>query len=695
MRKSVLLKMIIVFQYSFFGFNYSFAQPGEWTWMHGSMAAFSGGNYGVQGIPSPTNEPPGVYEPCEWTDLNGNFWTFGGYTSANFYNDLWKYDPVSNQWTWVKGPGVINDPGNYGTLGISSPFNNPPYRASTPSWTDNLGNLWMFGGYSGYSDLWKFDVFSNEWTWIKGPNTPGNTGTYGTQGVPSTLNNPSGRWETAVTWTDATGDLWLFGGTLGGILNDLWRYHIATDEWTWMQGSQSTGMPAVFGTKGIEDPLNTPGGRMCYSKWKDVSGNLWLFGGSISAASYNDLWRYNPATNNWAWISGSSSPGAPGVYGTKCVTDSLNIPGARWENRTSWTDVDGNFWLFGGGDNTSVSVVRNDLWKYCVAKNEWTWVSGDNVTNAPGNWGTMGISSPTNKPDGRFGSIGGTDNNGNLYMFGGYNSATGPCNDLWRFKIDTTCAACISVPVALFNAPNHICSGTCIDFNNLSMNATSYQWSFAGAIPAVSTDVNPTGICYNTPGTYDVELIASNSNTSDTLFLANFITVYPNPPPQGIIQSGDTLFANQGAGSYQWYYNGVVIPGATDYFYVAPQVGDYNVVATDANGCEVEAAIFDVVAGLTSALSQGEGVNLYPNPVTDKITIHNSQDKGETAPQGVLRTIEISIYNVIGEKVFPVSLQTANRTLPTVLDVSSLNPGLYFLEVITNEKIVRGRFLKK
>ena len=693
MRKSVLLKLILVFQFSFCSFHFAIAQAGEWTWMHGSIAPFSTGNFGVQGIPSPTNEPPGVYEACEWSDPNGNFWTFGGYTAANFYNDLWKYDPVANMWTWMNGPGVINDPGNYGTMGISSPTNNPPSRASTPSWTDNQGNLWLFGGYSGYNDLWKFDVVTNEWTWIKGPNTPGNTGTYGVQGVPSVLNNPSGRWETSVTWTDATGDLWLFGGTLGGALNDLWRYHIATDEWTWMQGSQLTGMPAVYGTKGIEDPLNTPGARMCYGKWKDVAGNFWLFGGSATG-SYNDLWRYNPSTNSWTWISGSNTAGASGVYGTKCVTDSLSVPGARWENRTSWSDRDGNFWLFGGGDNTSINIVRNDLWKYCVTKNEWTWVSGDNVTNAPGNWGTMGVSSPANKPDGRFGSIGGIDNNGNLYMFGGYNAATGPCNDLWRFKIDSTCAACISVPVALFNAPNHICPGTCTDFNNLSINATSYLWSFSGATPSTSTDVDPTGICYNTPGTYDVELIASNTNSSDTLFLANYITVYPSPPPQGIMQVGDTLFANQGAVSYQWYYNGVIISGATDYFYVAPNGGDYNVVATDANGCEVEAAIFDVVAGLLQEVGNRQ-LAIFPNPVNDEVTIHKEQVTRETAPQGDLRTVEISIYSVLGERVFSSLAEPNDQSKDITLDVSTLSSGLYLLEVNTGEKIIHFKFQKK
>src|SRR6185295_7923674 len=126
------------------------------------------------------------------------------------------------------------------------------------------------------------------------------------------------------------------------------------------------------------------------------------------------------------------------------------------------------------------------------------------------------------------------------------------------------------------------------DFTNLSLNTTSCQWYFAGAIPDTSTDINPSNICYPNAGSYDVQLIATNANGSDTLLLTNYITVYPSPSPQAISQNGDTLFAITGSTSYQWYFNTNIIIGATDYFYVATASGDYNVVATDVNGCEVE-----------------------------------------------------------------------------------------------------------
>ncbi|MCX6275516.1 MAG: T9SS type A sorting domain-containing protein [Bacteroidetes bacterium] len=243
-----------------------------------------------------------------------------------------------------------------------------------------------------------------------------------------------------------------------------------------------------------------------------------------------------------------------------------------------------------------------------------------------------------------------------------------------------------SAPIAIFSAPNHICPGTCTSFNNLSINATSFLWTFTGANPTTSTDVNPTNICYNTPGTYPVSLIATNANGSDTITLNNYITVYAYPAPQGISQSGDTLFANAGAVSYQWYHDGIQVPGATDYFYVANESGNYNVVATDANGCEVEAVIFDVIAGLTPALSTGEGVTAYPNPVKEKIYIRNRVSNAQME-------INISIYNILGEKILTVASQFSGSDIQSI-DVASLPAGMYWMEALSGKKVSRTNFIK-
>jgi hypothetical protein len=275
--------------------------------------------------------------------------------------------------------------------------------------------------------------------------------------------------------------------------------------------------------------------------------------------------------------------------------------------------------------------------------------------------------------------------NGNLWMGFGVSFSNGNFkSDLWRFVPDPACSGCILIPSALFSAPNHICPGTCTNFVNLSQGATSYLWTFAGATPNVSTDANPANICYNVPGTYSVSLIATNSISSDTLLLNNYITVYPFPSPQGILQNGDTLFANAGSVAYQWFHNGVLITGATDYFYVAPESGNYNVVVTDQNGCEVEAVINDVIASSSQlAMDSGQWA-IFPNPVSDILEVKNLKQHTD---------ISIRIYNVLGTAV---TLPTAHCPLPICsLDVSSLASGAYWIEITDDKNMQRIKFVKK
>lgn len=124
---------------------------GQWIWMHGSNTANAGGVYGTQGVAAPGNTPPAMYETTELVDLQGNFWLFGGLDNAfQEHAALWKFDPTTNMWTWMKGPNTVGVAGVYGVQGVPAPGNYPGSRAwGVLSWTDAAGNLYIFGGY-GY-----------------------------------------------------------------------------------------------------------------------------------------------------------------------------------------------------------------------------------------------------------------------------------------------------------------------------------------------------------------------------------------------------------------------------------------------------------------------------------------------------------------------------------------------------------------
>ena len=140
MKSNLKLLLLVAFLIS----NRLIAQnPGEWVWVHGDTSGLFNGVFGTQGISAPTNKPHGLYEAGQWTDLNGNFWLFGG-TDNNLdsFAALWKYDPITNQWTWMKGPQVPNFIGNFGSLGVPSVTNLPPSgRLGISTWTDPDNNL--------------------------------------------------------------------------------------------------------------------------------------------------------------------------------------------------------------------------------------------------------------------------------------------------------------------------------------------------------------------------------------------------------------------------------------------------------------------------------------------------------------------------------------------------------------------------
>ena len=381
-----------------------------------------------------------------------------------------------NEWTWIGGSTSVGQPGVYGTLGTPAPTNMPAGTSGASSWTDTSGNLWLFGGSGLLNQLWKFSPSTNEWTWMTGSNIPPQMagindpqqsgGIYGTLGVPSPSNTP-GRRSSAVNWTDKSGNFWLFGGSgyIGqesGALNDLWEFSPATNQWTWISGSNtftcgsvfvSCIVPGVYGTLGTPSVGNAPGGRYGAAGWIDSNGNLWLFGGlgddtttlpGKGGGSLNDLWKFNPSTKEWTWMGGPSTANQyqSAVYGTQGVPAAGNMPGII-PNPAAWTDKSGHFWLFGNNAGTNAS----EFWEFDPSLHEWAWMAGTvpNTCTWPcvltGVYGTLGTFAPGNIPGPRSSAVSWTDNNGNLWLFGGHgfgsNGVSGDLNELWQFNPST------------------------------------------------------------------------------------------------------------------------------------------------------------------------------------------------------------------------------------------------------------------
>src|SRR5258708_3213153 len=159
----------------------------------------------------------------------------------------------------------------------------------------------------------------------------------------------------------------------------------------------------------------------------------------------------------WVFVGGSTAGNQSGTYGTKGTPAAGNIPGGRWAAPTQKDSTGTTAWLFGGQgvDSASNTGLLSDLWKY--SGGQGLWVSGSNVVNAKGVYGTKGTPEAANQQatgklviplagdvrGSRWGAVGWSDTNSNLWLFGGwgYGTATtdptGFLSDIWEYQHST------------------------------------------------------------------------------------------------------------------------------------------------------------------------------------------------------------------------------------------------------------------
>lgn len=390
-----------------------------WIWVKGPDVANIPGAYNWKNAPHPNARPGARYRAVSWTDAEGRFWLFGGqgYAGPNVVgglNDLWMFDPnadslATNNWTWFDLGGNLasaspNHAGNYGPIGVSSPTFLPPNREGAVGWADASGFLWLFGGQRTLSggtttaklcDLWKFDIENRSWTYVKGTNETNSLCIYPSQGSSTTTSRPGSR-SLAHAWTDSAGRFWLFGGhgyttsdAAAGNLHDLWRYDPTANRWTWLHGSKLLNPPAHHGVLVDPNPSSIPGGMTEGLTWTDAQGDLWLYGGTGSAADpdigeLSALWRYRIATNDWTWMNGSSGVNEAPDFGSLGDHNPTNAtsPGALHAS-AGWF-VGNGLWLFGGENTTSAASYSAvwqlaELYDFAVTSGSATVPSGGTV----------------------------------------------------------------------------------------------------------------------------------------------------------------------------------------------------------------------------------------------------------------------------------------------------------------------------
>ena len=173
--------------------------------------------------------------------------------------------------------------------------------------------------------------------------------------------------------------------------------------------------------------------------------------------------------------------------------------------------------------------------------------------------------------------------------------------------------------------------------------------------------------------------VTDNANCTAT---SNQITITVNVADSvSITQSGNTLIAGAAA-TYQWYFNGAPIAGATSSTYVPTQDGNYYVKTTDQNGCPYTTRT-EVVKGILgiNELTAGSIVKVYPNPLA------NGNWHLDVSADWIGSTCEI--YDAAGRLVFKTEVKAIQSEFE--LNVAQ---GIYMMRINSAQKNYAVKLIK-
>jgi len=148
---------------------------------------------------------------------------------------------------------------------------------------------------------------------------------------------------------------------------------------------------------------------------------------------------------------------------------------------------------------------------------------------------------------------------------------------------------------------------------------------------------------------------------------APYTKLYP-----GITTTITAAVSPNAAVTYQWYKNGIAVPGATNATIVVDvdNLGDYSVMVDDVNGCSNSSA------SLTISEAANDILFIYPSPNTGQFQVRYYNLAGNSVNPRTL-----SIYDAKGARVYS---RTYNITLPYSrmdVDMSNYSKGIYRVEL--------------
>lgn len=240
---------------------------------------------------------------------------------------------------------------------------------------------------------------------------------------------------------------------------------------------------------------------------------------------------------------------------------------------------------------------------------------------------------------------------------------------------------------------NDVCPGTRVKLvaTNAIPGGVNWVWLPRYNIEIVPGRTNEATVWPDSTVTYTVTAFSGGCDDTAT------VTVNIKPAPQLPIQrTQDTLFVEEGHVAYQWFKDGIEIPGATNnWIYIGPPdgpgAGDYSVEVTFANGCvrRNEAQFFRPV-GVTPPLTGMGELSLYPNPYRESTMLYYSLLKPAN--------VRIEIFDLMGKRLAVLvedELQGAGKySYRFGAREMGFGSGVYLMKVSVNDESQTFRLIE-
>ena len=152
-------------------------------------------------------------------------------------------------------------------------------------------------------------------------------------------------------------------------------------------------------------------------------------------------------------------------------------------------------------------------------------------------------------------------------------------------------------------------------------------------------------------------------------------------PEVFITEVSGTLECNLSGTFYQWYLDGMILPGANDQTYIPVVNGDYFVIVTiPATGCKISSNSLQFIVSHTQDPNISSLI-LSPNPAMDELHFRFEPVGLQTEP------LSIAFFDVTGQ------CSKMINTSEHLISLDNLLPGLYIVVVKTKLGTWHGRIV--